>query len=190
MAMRADPQPNPDSYKHVAPLFPIDAVDPTMSSRTGAIGPAPNGSRAPYALEYYKQLVPNAEVTLPGSTCATCTPHDAVARQYVDAAESRAARRAARRCDRGDALAVGHHGSPHDSHPQGARQARSGEGSDHGRGRLLAAKQRADRRRLRLDSLSRDQGRLHGHQRSSVRRRWTRSTSAVPRSRAPPRPST
>ena len=23
---------------------------------------------------YYKQLVPNAEVTLPGSTCATCTP--------------------------------------------------------------------------------------------------------------------
>ena len=26
------------------------------------------------ALEYYKQLVPNAEVTLPGSTCATCDP--------------------------------------------------------------------------------------------------------------------
>ena len=24
--------------------------------------------------EYYKQLVPNAEVTLPGSTCASCTP--------------------------------------------------------------------------------------------------------------------
>src|SRR5688572_18362573 len=70
----ADPQPNPDSYKHVAPLFPIDAVDQAMASRTGAIGPVPNGSRAPYALEYYKQLVPNAEVTLPGSTCATCTP--------------------------------------------------------------------------------------------------------------------
>jgi hypothetical protein len=69
-----DPQPNPDSYKHVAPLFPIDAVDETLASRTGAIGPAPNGPRAPYALEYYKQLVPNAEVTLPGSTCATCNP--------------------------------------------------------------------------------------------------------------------
>src|SRR5687768_16023001 len=69
-----DPQPNPDSYKHVAPLFPIDAVDETLASRTGAIGPAPNGPRAPYALEYYKQLVPNAEVTLPGSMCATCMP--------------------------------------------------------------------------------------------------------------------
>lgn len=69
-----DPQPNPDSYKHVAPLFPLDAVDETIAARTGAIGPAPNGSRAAYALEYYKQLVPNAEVTLPGSTCATCNP--------------------------------------------------------------------------------------------------------------------
>jgi hypothetical protein len=69
-----DPQPNPDAYKHVAPLFPLDAVDETLAARTGAIGPAPNGSRAPYALEYYKQLVPNAEVTLPGSMCATCNP--------------------------------------------------------------------------------------------------------------------
>jgi hypothetical protein len=70
----ADPQPNPDSFKHVAPLFPIDAVDQAIASRTGAIGPAPNGPRGPHALEYYKQLVPNAEVTLPGSTCATCNP--------------------------------------------------------------------------------------------------------------------
>ena len=69
-----DPQPNPDSYKHVAPLFPLDAVDETLATRTGAIGPPPNGPRAPYALEYYKQLVPNAEVTLPGSMCATCNP--------------------------------------------------------------------------------------------------------------------
>ena len=58
----------------MAPLFPIDAVDPAIAARTGAIGPAPAGSGAGYALEYYKQLVPNAEVTLPGSTCATCTP--------------------------------------------------------------------------------------------------------------------
>ena len=70
----ADPDPKPDAYRHVAPLFPIDAVDPAIASRTGAIGPAPAGARATYALEYYKQLVPNAEVTLPGSTCATCNP--------------------------------------------------------------------------------------------------------------------
>lgn len=43
-------------------------------SRSGAIGPTPAGSSATYALEYYKQLVPNAEVTLPGSTCSTCDP--------------------------------------------------------------------------------------------------------------------
>jgi hypothetical protein len=70
----ADPQPKPDAFQHVAPLFPIDAVDQAAVSRTGALGPAPNGPRGPYALEYYKQLVPNAEVTLPGSTCATCNP--------------------------------------------------------------------------------------------------------------------
>jgi len=70
----ADPQPKPDAYAHVAPLFPIDAVDPAIVARSGAIGPAPAGSSASYALEYYKQLVPNAEVTLPGSTCTTCNP--------------------------------------------------------------------------------------------------------------------
>jgi hypothetical protein len=69
-----DPNPKPDAYQHVAPLFPIDAVDATAASRAGAIGPAPAGSNGYYALEYYKQLVPNAEVTLPGSTCATCDP--------------------------------------------------------------------------------------------------------------------
>jgi len=48
-----DPNPKPDAYAHVAPLFPLDSVD-----------------------EYYKQLVPNAEVTLPGSTCASCDPKE------------------------------------------------------------------------------------------------------------------
>ena len=38
---------------HVAPLFPLAAVD-----------------------EYYKQLVPNAEATLPGSRCETCMPQE------------------------------------------------------------------------------------------------------------------
>jgi hypothetical protein len=46
-----DPQPGTEKEPHVAPLFPTESV-----------------------AEYYKQLVPNTEVTLPGSTCATCTP--------------------------------------------------------------------------------------------------------------------
>ena len=56
------------------PAFPIAAVDPNIVSRAGAIADAPAGPNNYYALEYYKQLVPNAEVTLPGSTCATCDP--------------------------------------------------------------------------------------------------------------------
>jgi hypothetical protein len=47
----ADPNPNPDRFQHVAPVFPLGAVN-----------------------EYYKQLVPNAEATLPGSTCESCDP--------------------------------------------------------------------------------------------------------------------
>src|SRR5688572_3724290 len=48
-----DPEKPTDGRPHVAPKFPMDAV-----------------------AQYYKQLVPNAEVTLPGSTCATCTPQN------------------------------------------------------------------------------------------------------------------
>jgi len=56
------------------PAYPIDSVDSSVESRAGAIAQAPAGPNNYYALEYYKQLVPNAEVTLPGSTCATCDP--------------------------------------------------------------------------------------------------------------------
>ena len=42
----ADPNPNPDAFRHVAPLFPLDTVDPNLVSRPGAIGPAPGGSPA------------------------------------------------------------------------------------------------------------------------------------------------
>jgi hypothetical protein len=42
---------NPDGSPHAATVFPTD-----------------------HAAEYYKQLVPNGEATLPGSTCATCVP--------------------------------------------------------------------------------------------------------------------
>ena len=55
-----DPNPKPDAYQHVAPLFPIEATDASLVSRHGALGPKPAGSNGYYALEYYKQLVPNA----------------------------------------------------------------------------------------------------------------------------------
>jgi hypothetical protein len=71
-----DPNPKPDAYAHVAPLFPIEATDAKLVSRTGAIGPAVAGTPNYYALEYYKQLVPNAEVTLPGSRCESCDPKE------------------------------------------------------------------------------------------------------------------
>jgi len=58
----------------VVSQFPLDAVDPDVVARAGAIGPAPAGPLRAYALEYYKQLVPNAESTLPGSICPTCNP--------------------------------------------------------------------------------------------------------------------
>ena len=48
-----DPEKPTDGRPHVAPKFPLASV-----------------------AEYYKQLVPNAEVTLPGSTCPTCTPQN------------------------------------------------------------------------------------------------------------------
>jgi hypothetical protein len=50
---QGDPQAGTATEPHVAPKFPLEQVG-----------------------EYYKQLVPNAEVTLPGSTCATCTPRE------------------------------------------------------------------------------------------------------------------
>jgi hypothetical protein len=56
------------------PAFPIGTVDQNVASRTQAIGDAPKGPDNYLALEYYKQLVPNSEVTLPGSTCTTCDP--------------------------------------------------------------------------------------------------------------------
>ena len=70
----ADPESQSRCIPPRRPLFPIDAVDPKAVSRAGAIGPAPAGASASYALEYYKQLVPNGEATLPGSTCNTCDP--------------------------------------------------------------------------------------------------------------------
>ena len=58
------------------PAYPLTAVDAKISERAGALGAAPAGPRDYYSLEYYKQLVPNAEVTLPGSRCETCDPQE------------------------------------------------------------------------------------------------------------------
>ena len=62
-----------DDYR---PAYPLAAVDANIAARKGAIGPAPSGPNEDYALEYYKQLVPNAEATLPASICATCEPKE------------------------------------------------------------------------------------------------------------------
>jgi hypothetical protein len=78
-----EPQDDPDvpseSHGNYPPAYPIPPVanstDPRLVARNGAVGPAPKPVNDAYlGLEYYKQLVPNAEVTLPGSTCDTCDP--------------------------------------------------------------------------------------------------------------------
>src|SRR3974377_2020938 len=71
MASTRRNSPSPPPPRAPAP------TDPKLAARTGAIGPAPNAANNEYlALEYYKQLVPNAEVTLPGSICEACTPRE------------------------------------------------------------------------------------------------------------------
>ena len=71
--------PNPAGY---FPAYPIDAIDvpeyprnlaPVGNFPDAHLGPTPYGPTAYYQLKYYKQLVPNAEATLPGSICPTCS---------------------------------------------------------------------------------------------------------------------
>jgi len=58
------------------PAFPIppipNSTNPDMSRAWSDRTRAEPGQRPYLGLDYYKQLVPNAEVTLPTSTCATC----------------------------------------------------------------------------------------------------------------------
>ena len=121
------------------------------SGRRRRVGP---GVRA----GVYKQLVPNAEVTLPGSVCQTCDPMTISSANTWTPAESGGAGRTARRRDRRDPLAIGHHGPPHDPHPEGARSSGHAQGADDARGLVLAAEQRADRGGLRQYSLHGAQG--------------------------------
>jgi hypothetical protein len=69
----ADDATHTDEYR---PAFPIESVDANITARAGAIAQAPAGPNNYYALEYYKQLVPNSEATLPGSMCPTCDPKE------------------------------------------------------------------------------------------------------------------
>jgi hypothetical protein len=64
------------NYPPAYPIPPVkNSIDPKIAARVGAIGPAPNPANNQYlALESYKYLVPNTEVTLPGSTCGACVP--------------------------------------------------------------------------------------------------------------------
>ncbi|HEY6344946.1 MAG TPA: hypothetical protein VIY49_25905 [Bryobacteraceae bacterium] len=70
-----DPPADPHAGSYF-PAFPLASTDAGIAAREGAIGNAPAGPNDYYALNYYKELVPNAEATLPGSTCAACDPHE------------------------------------------------------------------------------------------------------------------
>jgi hypothetical protein len=70
-----DPPTDTSHGKDYFPAYPL-TTDAHIVAREGAIAGAPAGPNNYYALEYYKQLVPNAEVTLPGSFCDTCEPKE------------------------------------------------------------------------------------------------------------------
>jgi hypothetical protein len=71
--------PSKDDPRHAGgynPAYPLNSTDPSIVARMGAIGSAPGGPNDYYALDYYKELVPNSESTLPGSICSTCDPKE------------------------------------------------------------------------------------------------------------------
>jgi hypothetical protein len=74
----AEPSPAHGVYRPAFPIPPApSSANPRLVARAGAIGDAPNPANNSYlGLEYYKQLVPNGEVTLPGSVCSSCTPNN------------------------------------------------------------------------------------------------------------------
>ncbi len=75
-----DPNDPPDDdalhTNEYFPAYPLNSADPSIAARTGAIGSAPAGPSDYYALNYYKELVPNSESTLPGSVCSVCDPKE------------------------------------------------------------------------------------------------------------------
>lgn len=72
-----DPPSDAAIHGDYHPAYPTGSFDGKVAARDGAIGPAPSAANDnDLALEYYKQLVPNSEATLPGSTCSTCDPKE------------------------------------------------------------------------------------------------------------------
>jgi hypothetical protein len=72
-----DPQDATVHGSDYHPAYPISAIDAKVAARSGAIGPTPPAAGDnDLALEYYKQLVPNTEATLPASICNTCEPKE------------------------------------------------------------------------------------------------------------------
>ena len=73
-----DPSPPTVHDAGVTTQFPIHASTPYLVPDNlilpGTWGPAPFGPAEFYELDYYRQIVPNSEQTLPTSTCDTCTP--------------------------------------------------------------------------------------------------------------------
>ena len=67
-------EPASGRYRTSRRPFPLDSVDSQISRAPAPSAPRRRGAPETFALEYYKQLVPNAEVTLPGSICNTCDP--------------------------------------------------------------------------------------------------------------------
>jgi hypothetical protein len=70
------PSPAHGTYHPLYPIPPVAySIDPKIAAREGALGPTPNPANNAYlALQSFKQLVPNTEVTLPTSFCANCVP--------------------------------------------------------------------------------------------------------------------
>ena len=117
-----------------------------------------------YALEYYKQLVPNAEVTLPGSTCATCDPKE------LSPANTWTPQNLAALVERlGGAIVVTHSQSGIMGHHMARILKERGhldllEGAADARGSCSLTEQRAHGGRLRQHPVHGAQGRLHGDQ--------------------------
>jgi hypothetical protein len=68
--------PNPAGYGPAWTFTQAAFITPANLdyTNTGTWGPAPYGPAAAYKQHYYRQLLPNYEATLPGSTCPSCTP--------------------------------------------------------------------------------------------------------------------
>jgi hypothetical protein len=73
----ASVHPDPAGY---LPAFDLNATSDfiypsnLVYTGTGTWGPTPFGPPKAYQLHYYRQLLPNYEVTLPTSTCPSCSP--------------------------------------------------------------------------------------------------------------------